>query len=143
MYQTILVTLDASESDRVILSHIVPLAKIMNSRVILLHVADSWAARTYGKDAVHEEITEDQAYLEKVRGEMSAEGIETEAELAYGEPYKEIVKWVRQRHCDLIAMSTHGHRLLGDILFGTTAQKVQHEVSVPVLMLRQSHPERT
>ncbi|MBV8780145.1 MAG: universal stress protein [Phycisphaerae bacterium] len=141
MYETILVTLDASPTDHTILSHIIPLAKRMNSKLVLLHVADSWAARTYGKDAIHNELTEDEAYLRNVRDELKAEGIEVETELAYGEPANEIVRWVKERHCDLIAMSTHGHRLLGDILFGTTAQKVQHMVSVPVLMLRQEKPK--
>ena len=138
VYQKILVTLDASPADRTILAHILPLAKMLHSKLILFHVADSWAARTYGKDAVHKEIDEDRAYLEKMREEVAAEGVEVETELAFGEPSKEIVKWVKAMGCDLIAMSTHGHRLMGDIVFGTTAQKVQHEVSVPVLMLRQS-----
>ena len=65
-----------------------------------------------------------------------AEGIPTDAELAFGEPAKEIIRWVQEKHCDLLAMSTHGHRLIGDIVFGVTASRVQHEVKVPVLLLR-------
>ena len=103
---------------------------------MLLHVADGWAARTYGPDAVSPEITEDTAYLEKVRAEFQAAGIPTEAELAYGEPAKEIVKWVQQKGCDLVAMSTHGHRFLADLFLGTTASRVQHGISVPVLLLK-------
>ena len=103
---------------------------------MLLHVADGWAARTYGPDAVSPEIAEDTAYLEKVRAEFQAMGIPTEAELAYGEPAKEIIKWVQQKGCDLVAMSTHGHRFLADIFLGTTATRVQHSISVPVLLLR-------
>ena len=103
---------------------------------MLLHVADGWAARTYGPDAVSPEITEDTAYLEKVRAEFQSAGIPTEAELAYGEPAKEIIKWVQQKGCDLVAMSTHGHRFIADIFLGTTASRVQHSISVPVLLLR-------
>jgi len=106
------------------------------SRLVLLHVADGWAARTYGPDAVSPEIAEDTVYLEKVRSEFQALGIPTEAELAYGEPANEIIKWVRQKGCDLVAMSTHGHRFLSDIFLGTTASRVQHSISVPVLLLR-------
>ena len=87
-------------------------------------------------DAISPEITEDTAYLEKVRAEFQAIGIPAEAELAYGEPVKEIVKWVQQKGCDLVAMSTHGHRFLADLFLGTTARQVQHSVSVPVLLLR-------
>jgi nucleotide-binding universal stress UspA family protein len=130
------VTLDGTSTDRAIIEHVKPLAKLAQSRVVLLHVADGWAARTYGPDAVSPEITEDTAYLNKVRSEFQRSGIPADAELAYGDPVNEIVKWVRKKGCDLVAMSTHGHRFLADIFLGTTASRVQHSVSVPVLLLR-------
>jgi len=136
VYERILITLDATPTDRAILEHVKPLARLMGSRVVLLHVADGWAARWYGPDAVSEEVRSDTAYLEKVRAEFVAEGIAVEAELAYGDPVREIVKWVREKGCDLVAMSTHGHRFLADIVFGSTASRVQHDIGVPVLLLR-------
>lgn len=136
MYQTILVTLDGTPSDRAILDHIKPLARLAHSRVVLLHVADGWAARTYGPDAVSPEISEDTEYLRKICSEFKNDGISTDAELAYGDPAKQIINWVRKKGCDLVAMSTHGHRFLADIFLGTTASRVQHNVSVPVLLLR-------
>jgi universal stress protein A len=136
MYKTILVTLDGTPTDRAIINHVKQLAKVAHSKVVLLHVADGWAARTYGPDAVSPEIREDTAYLKKVREEFEEAGIATKAELAYGDPSKEIVKWVHQKGCDLVAMSTHGHRFLADIFLGTTATRVQHQIKVPVLLLR-------
>ena len=136
MYKTILVTVDGTSTDRAIIEHVKPLAKLAESRVVVLHVADGWAARTYGSDAVSREILEDTAYLAKVRSEFQAAGIVAEAEMAYGDPAGEIVKWVKQKGCDLVAMSTHGHRFLADLFLGTTATKVRHSISVPVLMLR-------
>ena len=136
MYKTILVTLDTTVTDQAIIKHVKELAKIMHSRVVLLHVADGWAARTYGADAISPEITEDKAYLEKVRSEFESEGIPATAELAYGEPAKEIVKWVQKRGCDLVAMSTHGHRFLADVFLGTTVTHVRHRIKVPVLLLK-------
>ena len=136
MYKTILVTLDATPTDRAIIEHIKQLAQFAQSRVILLHVADGWAARTFGPDAISPEITEDTAYLEKIRAEFQSAGIPAVAELAYGEPADEIVKWVGQKGCDLVAMSTHGHHLIADIFLGATASRVQHRISVPVLLLR-------
>ena len=136
MYDTILVTVDGTPSDRAIIEHVKRLAKLAGSRLVLLHVADGWAARTYGRDAVSPEITEDTAYLEQVRSEFQAAGIPTQAELAFGDPANEIVKWVQQKGCDLVAMSTHGHRFLADLFLGTTASRVQHSISVPVLLLR-------
>ena len=136
MYGTILVTLDGTPSDRAIIEHVKQLAKLAHSRLVLLHVADGWAARTYGRDAVSPEITEDTAYLETVRAEFEAAGISAQAELAYGEPADEIIKWVKAKGCDLVAMSTHGHRFLADVFLGTTASRVQHNISAPVLLLR-------
>jgi nucleotide-binding universal stress UspA family protein len=103
---------------------------------VLLHVADGWAERTYGPDAVSPEIGEDTQYLRKVQSEFQSVGIPAEAELAFGEPANEIIKWVEDRGCDLVAMSTHGHRFLADVFLGTTATRVQHHISVPVLLLR-------
>ena len=136
MYKTILVTVDGTSTDRAILEHVKSLARLAGSRIVLLHVADGWAARTYGPDAISPEITEDTAYLNRIRAEFLALGIQTEAELAYGDPVKEIIRWVEQKGCDLVAMSTHGHRFLADIFLGTTASRVQHSISVPVLLLR-------
>jgi nucleotide-binding universal stress UspA family protein len=136
MYKTILVTLDGTSTDRAIIEHVKPLAKLAQSRVVLLHVADGWAARTYGPDAVSPEITDDTMYLDRVRAEFQSAAIPAEAELAYGDPVNEIVKWVEQKGCDLVAMSTHGHRFLADIFLGATASRVQHSISVPVLLLR-------
>jgi nucleotide-binding universal stress UspA family protein len=136
MYETILVTLDGTPSDRAIIEHIKQLAKLAHSRLVLLHVADGWAARTYGPDAVSPEIAEDTAYLSRVREEFQSAGIPAEAELAYGEPADQIIKWVEQKGCDLVAMSTHGHRFLADMFLGATASRVRHNISVPLLLLR-------
>jgi len=136
MYNKILLTLDATPTDRVMIEHVKELAGIMHSRIVLLHVADGWAARTYGPNAVSPEVREDTEYLHEVQQEFLDRGIPAEAELAYGDPSKEIVRWVREKGCDLVAMSTHGHRFLSDIFRGTTASRVQHSISVPVLLLR-------
>ena len=136
MYKTILVTLDGTPTDQAIIEHIKLLAKFAQGRVVLLHVADGWAARTYGPDAVSPEITEDTAYLEKVRKDFQVAGISAVAELAYGDPVREIIKWVNEKGCDLVAMSTHGHRFLADVFLGATATRVRHSIDVPVLLLK-------
>jgi nucleotide-binding universal stress UspA family protein len=137
MYGTILVTLDNTPTDRAIIDHVKRLAHAVSTRrVVLLHVADGWAARTYGSEAISPEITEDTAYLRRVREEFEAAGISTEVALAFGEPVLEIVNWVEREGCDLVAMSTHGHRFVADLFLGTTAIRVQHRVSVPVLLLK-------
>ena len=136
MYQSILITLDATRTDRAIIEHVKELARLTHGRVVLLHVATGWAARTFGRDAVSPEIQEDTDYLESVRAEFEAAGVAAQAELAYGDPATQIVNWVREKGCDLVAMSTHGHRFLADLFFGTTASRVQHSIRVPVLLLK-------
>jgi nucleotide-binding universal stress UspA family protein len=137
LYGTILVTLDTTPTDRAILDHIKRLARAVGTRrVVLLHVADGWAARTHGAEAISPEISEDTAYLRRVRDELSQAGIPAEVVMAFGDPVAEIVRWIRKEGCDLVAMSTHGHGFLGDLFLGTTASKVQHRVRVPVLLLR-------
>jgi nucleotide-binding universal stress UspA family protein len=136
MYDTILVTLDGTSTDRAIIEHVKQLALLAHSRLVLLHVADGWAARTYGPDAVSPEIAEDTAYLQKVRSEFQSVGISADTQLAYGEPADQIIKWVEQKRCDLVAMSTHGHRFLADLFLGSTATRVRHHISVPILLLR-------
>lgn len=136
LYKTILVTLEGTPTDRAIINHIKLLAPAMKSRVVLLHVATGVPAKYHRTDAAGKEIEESKTFLDRILDEFTAAGIPTEAELAYGEPAKEIVKWVKRKGCDLVAMSTHGHQLIADLLLGTTAIHVQHSISVPVLMLR-------
>jgi nucleotide-binding universal stress UspA family protein len=136
MYDKILVTLEGTPSDRAIIEHVKQLAIMAHSRLVLLHVADGWAARTYGPDAVSREISEDTSYLHRVQAEFQSAGIPTDAELAYGNPAEEIIKWVNNKGCDLVAMSTHGHRFIGDLFLGATASRVRHHISVPVLLLK-------
>jgi universal stress protein A len=136
VYGTILVTLEGTPTDRAIIEHVKELARLAGSRVVLLHVADGWAARTYGSDAVSPEITEDTSYLAGVREEFEAAGVSAETELAFGDPATEIIGWIERKGCDLVAMSTHGHRFVKDVFLGTTVSQVRHSVDVPVLLLR-------
>jgi nucleotide-binding universal stress UspA family protein len=138
MYRKILVALENSATDEAILSHIEPLARLMNSELVLVHVADGWVARNLNQLnlAESEEMREDRAYLERVRARFADGGITAEAVLLAGEPADGIVRLARESGVDLIAMSTHGHRFLGDLIYGSTARRVRHTVEVPVLLVR-------
>ena len=141
MYKLILVTLDGTASDRALIEHVKLLAKQAQSRLVLLHVADGWAARTYGADAVSPEITEDTAYLRRVQAEFNAAEITAEIQLAYGSPPVEILKAAEALKCDLIAMAGHGHRLFGDIFHGSTITQVRHRTVIPLLLVRTKKEE--
>ncbi len=138
MYKHILIPLENSPADETILTHIKPLARITSAELLLVHVADGWVARNFNQLqlAESEEMKQDRAYLERRRSELAAEGFTCAAVLALGEPSDEIIKLAREKNVDLIAMTTHGHRLVSDILYGATADKVRHAVDVPVLLLK-------
>lgn len=138
MYQHILIPLENSAADRAILDHIKPLAKLTGASLLLLHVADGWVARNYDrlKLAESEEMRADRAYLAGRAAELRAEGFTVDHLLALGEPADEMIKVAEEHDVDLIAMSTHGHRFISDLLYGSTADKVRHLVNVPVLLLK-------
>lgn len=137
MYHHILIPLENDWADASILLHVRKLAKLTGARLLLIHVADGWAARNF--DVLNlqesEEMREDRAYLERRVQELNSEGFECDAVLALGEPAEEIVKLAIEHDVDLIAMATHGHKFIGDLIFGNTADKVRHRVKIPVLML--------
>lgn len=138
MYKTILVPVENRETDQTILQHIRPLARLTNSKLMLVHVADGWVARNYEQFELQEsdEIKQDREYLNSLENELRAEGFEVRSVLAMGEPATEIIKLAQAEQVELIAMTTHGHRFVSDILYGSTADKVRHSVDVPVLLLK-------
>jgi nucleotide-binding universal stress UspA family protein len=138
MYKRILVAVENSSADRTILSHVSELARLTGAELLLVHVADGWAARNFDQLKLREseEMRSDRAYLEQVRGDLAAQGLTVNTKLAMGDPATELIKTAEEQKVDLIAMSTHGHRFLSDIVHGATADKVRHLVKVPVLLLR-------
>jgi nucleotide-binding universal stress UspA family protein len=138
MYRKILVALENSRADETLLPHIAELAKLHGSDLLLVHVADGFVARNYDqlKLAESEEMKEDRAYLENSAGTLRARGLKVDTYLALGDPAEGILKTAEDRKCDLIAMTAHGHRLLGDLLFGSTINEVRHRAEVPVLLVR-------
>ena len=138
MYKRILVAIEHSSADATILSHVLPLARMTHAQLLLLHVADGWAARAYDDLELREseEMKDDRAYLERLAHDLTAEGLQTEWRLGRGEPASVIVETAQKEHVDLVAMATHGHRLINDLLRGTTVNKVRHDLEIPVLLLK-------
>ncbi|MSR88356.1 MAG: universal stress protein [Candidatus Margulisbacteria bacterium] len=138
MYKKILIPLENSSADQAVLDHIRPLAKLTGAALVLVHVADGWAARNFQRLhlAESEEMKADKLYLKMQSDSLINEGFSVEYFLATGEPSQEIIKLSKAYHVDLIAMSTHGHGIIADFIYGSTADKVRHSVVVPVLMVR-------
>src|SRR3954468_17706187 len=138
MYRRILVAVENSPADRTILAHVRTLAALTGAELLLVHVADGFAARHF-KDLQlreSEEIRADRAYLAGLASDFGTQAIVAATELAMGDPATELIRLARERQVDLIAMATHGHRGLSDLVHGTTVNRVRHEVTIPVLLLR-------
>jgi len=138
MYRRILVAVENSPADRTIVSHVSELARLTGASLLLVHVADGWAARNFDQLKLREseEMKTDRDYLDRLQAELEGRGLTVETRLAMGDPADELVKVSEEQGVDLIAMSTHGHRFVKDVLLGATADKVRHLVKVPVLLLR-------
>lgn len=140
MYQRILVPLENSAYDVAILDHVRRLARLCGATVRLIHVADGWVAQHHHELHLREseEMRDDREYLERVAAELAAEGIGVEAILAAGDPTREIVAACEREQCDLIAMATHGHRFLQDLVRGSVVSGVRHTTATPLLLVRGS-----
>ncbi|MFN8580957.1 MAG: universal stress protein [Gemmatimonadaceae bacterium] len=138
MYRRILVALEHSGADATIVDHVRGLARCTGASLILMHVADGWAARNIKHLDLREseEMKTDRAYLERLAADLTRDGLKADALLATGDPASEIVQAAEREHCDLIAMATHGHKLIGDVVYGSVANDVRHRTMVPVLLVR-------
>jgi nucleotide-binding universal stress UspA family protein len=138
MYRRILVCVENSATDAFILEHVRKLARHCDATLVLIHVADGWAARNIRQLELREseEMKKDRDYIETLATGLTREGLRAEALLATGEPAREITAAAERERCDLIAMATHGHRLIGDVIHGSVANAVRHTSMVPVLLVR-------
>jgi len=135
MYKHILIPLENSSTDNVILTHIQPLARLTNARITIVHVADGFMARNQKDLGESEEMRDDYQYLKRRELELQNNGFDVKAVLLFGEPYKEILALAEKEQCDLIAMATHGHRGLSDIILGSVASDLRHSTKIPVLQI--------
>src|SRR5438552_3805242 len=138
MYKKILVALENSRADQTLLPHVEELAKLLGAELLLVHVADGWAARTFDQLKLNEseEMRADRRYLDETAEAIRSSGLKVSTKLALGDPPTEIIKTAEAENCDLIAMGTHGHKLLGDLIHGSTVHEVRHGTDIPMLLVR-------
>lgn len=142
MYKKILVALENTSSDLSLLEHVEKLAVLLRSELLLLHVADGWAARNFDqlKLAESEEIKADRAYLAARVADAERQGLRAESMLAMGNPPHEILRAAAENGCDLIALASHGHKAIADVVHGSTIAKVRHNTILPLLVIHGGKP---
>ena len=138
MFKKILVALDHSKADSVLLPQVVELAKLTQAEVLLLHVSTGWAAQWQDNLNLSDsqEMKEDREYLDSVARRLLAEGLTVSTRHDRGRPAEAILKTARREGCDLIAMAAHGHKLIADLIHGTTIDKVRHESEIPIFLVK-------
>jgi nucleotide-binding universal stress UspA family protein len=137
LFSRILVALDHSPADQTLLGPVKELASLTGAGILLLHVSTGWAAQWQSNLNLSDsaEMREDREYLASVEADLSQEGVSVSVLHAKGSPAEEILKTARAERCDLIAMATHGHKLISDILYGQTIDKVRHESRIPMFIV--------
>jgi nucleotide-binding universal stress UspA family protein len=131
VYKKILVTVDCSPVDDAIIKHIVALAQQNSATVCLLHVVHS---HTLDQNRVLREKIE--GCMESYRKMLQNLGIEASTVIRSGEPVTEIMDEIGKGEYDLVAMATHGHTFMGDLLFGSVSDSLKHKIRVPLLLIR-------
>ena len=135
-YKRVGVALNFGDDDRKILSHALPLARQHDAIVCLFHVVEGAGGVMFGPDAYDAEAREDEQYLNQLAQSLGHRGVEVETFLGFGDVAKEIIRLVHEQHVDILVMGGHGHRGLGDIIFGSTIEPVRHGLEIPVVVIR-------
>jgi manganese transport protein len=135
-YKRIGVALEHSAADEDILSHALGVARPHRAQLVLLHVVESAASRWHGEEARDLESEADDRYLERLVSQLRQAGYQAEANLRFGDAADQLIEAVGEQNLDLLVMGGHGHRTIGDVIYGQTVAKVRHTVSIPVLVVR-------
>jgi manganese transport protein len=136
-YRRVAAALAADGSDRPILEHALSLARANGAELLLVHVAEGFGPRFFGRESDDLETRDDRRYLESARAAAAAQGVQARVLLRYGAPVEELTRAVEDEGVDLMVMGAHGHKLLGDLLYGSTVNPLRHRVKIPVLVVRE------
>ena len=131
-YSTIAITVDFSSSDNKAINKAIQLGG-KEAVYKLIHVLESTNAVMYGEDTSDNERDEDTQHLLAYKNQMIERGYRCETQLGFGSPKTVIPKLVA--HADLLVMGTHGHTTLKDLLFGTTVERVRHNINIPLVLV--------
>lgn len=138
-----MVPMDGTPRSASVVPLAIQLARGFGCNVMLLKVVDTRNVDTGSiipKRAVGElaevEVQQADDYLRKIAPQFEDEGISTAIEVRVGDPVKELLNAAEGFGCDVITMATRARRNLGRLAFGSVADSVVRESSVPVLLYR-------
>jgi nucleotide-binding universal stress UspA family protein len=135
MHKAILIVVDGASSDRAMIEYVKPLARLMQSRIILLHI-ENRESHGRGRELPYPGAIDSVDYLKKMQREFQAGEVAVEIALAYGEPGTEIKNQIQKRACDLVVMNTQERKSVSEIFFGTIFERVHNSINVPALLFK-------
>jgi len=135
LYERIAVAVDFSDTDADTIKNAIAQGG-KNAEYVLIHIVETAGARIFGKEINDFETGADEQYIKEYADRLKREGYNVIWQLGYGTPKKSIPEVVANNKVDLLVMGAHGHKLIKDILFGTTVDAVRHKVKIPILVVR-------
>ncbi|MBD1384460.1 Nramp family divalent metal transporter [Mucilaginibacter rigui] len=134
-YNNIAITIDFSRNDEDCIRHAL-MQGGKKAHYTLIHVVETAGARYYGGQVMDNETQSDVDNLDKYVNTLTALHYKAEAKIGYGGAATAIAEIINQSKIDFVVMGSHGHKVLKDLIFGTTVDSVRHKVNVPVLVVK-------
>jgi nucleotide-binding universal stress UspA family protein len=146
MLKKILVCLDGSTESETVLPYIEELGSKLKAEIVLLQVVP-WAYHIYATEegASHISYTDEEMeplkasannYLGKMGKLIENKKITVSCELRIGNEAEEIIKLTSEVNANMVAMSTHGRSGVGRWIFGSIADKIIRQGTIPILLVR-------
>ena len=156
----LLAAIDFSQNTDAVLEQATILAKALNSKLWILHVAsDETQAMLYestqftgyspefvsmpgdvqiARDLSAEEIKREHTHLLSISAKLRDDGVDAQAILVKGHPAKLIVAKASDLQADLIILGSHGHSVLRKALLGSVSEAVIHHARCNVMIVPDS-----
>ena len=126
-----------------IVHHAANMAKSLNSELVVVHVNLDNKRFARGRE-IEETLEKLSKYLDgysqiemnQLLADECVKGIKVSGIIIDGDPAREIVRLAKDENVDLIIMGTHGKGAIPKFVFGSVAQKVVRDATVPVLTVK-------
>jgi manganese transport protein len=133
--KNIAISVDFSSADEVAINNAFELGGI-EANYTLIHIVETVGAMMFGENIDDHETTIDEKLLQEYKEMLSKKGFKVDVKLGFGKPNKVIPKIINEGNFDILVMGTHGHTGFKDLLFGTTVDKLRHEISIPLFIVK-------
>ena len=133
--KNIAITVDFSAADEKALQHAIDMGG-KEAEYTLIHIVETVGAMMYGNKIIDHETSIDEKLLHEYYEILSSKGYSVNTKLGFGKPGKMISKIINEGVYDILIMGTHGHHGFKDLIFGTTVDKVRHEISIPLFIVK-------